>query len=212
MKFTKEQLLERLKAEITKKDQEMVMSARTFNSNGERLYQRLEKANSEDELDAVVTDYLPDFLEINKNIRKEKADFADEWKKNHPVTEPKPKKEGEPSVSETEKKLFERLEALEKKNAEYETAKLVSEKRSELLAKFKEKGIKDSKWIDAYMKKLSLTKDSDIDQEFTDAEEFYNLAHSKPGTQTPSSAGGDGGNDKVDFSDVVNILNPNAGK
>ena len=84
MKFTKEELLERLKAEITGKDQEMVMSVRTFNSNGERLYKRLEKANNDEELETVVTEYLPDFIEINKNIRKEKADFAVDWKKNHP--------------------------------------------------------------------------------------------------------------------------------
>ena len=107
---------------------------------------------------------------------------------------------------------MERLEALEKKDAEYEASKLVSQKRSELLAKFKEKGINDSKWIDKYMNKLNLTKDSDIEQEFTDAEEFYNLSHSKPNNNTPGSAGG-GDNDKADdFSDVVCIVNPDAGE
>lgn len=104
------------------------------------------------------------------------------------------------------------MEALEQKNAEYETSKLVSQKRSELLAKFKEKGINDSKWIDKYMNKLNLTKDSDIEQEFTDAEEFYNLSHSNPINNTPGSAGG-GDNDKSDdFSDVVGIVNPDAGE
>jgi hypothetical protein len=62
------------------------------------------------------------------------------------------------------------------------------------------------------MSKLNLTKDSDIEQEFTDAEEFYNLSHSKPSNNTPGSAGG-GDNDKADdFSDVVGIVNPDAGE
>ena len=86
---------------------------------------------------------------------------------------------------------MERLEALEQKNAEYETSKLVSQKRSELLAKFKEKGINDSKWIDKYMNKLNLTKDSDIEHlcdakqhiftaggvDLLGAVDIYHLAH-----------------------------------
>ena len=92
--------------------------------------------------------------------------------------------------------MLERLEALEKKDAEHEAEKLVSQKRSELLSKFKEKGIKDSKWIDKYMSKLNLTKDSDIEQEFTDAEEFYNLSHAKGGG-TPGNPGGGNGDKPI---------------
>jgi hypothetical protein len=154
---------------------------------------------------------LPQYVSLNGNYEKDNADFIKKWNDEHPDIKPNPKDDNkEPSA--VEKKLLERLEALEKKDAEHEASKLVSQKRSELLAKFKEKGINDSKWIDKYMSKLNLTKDSDIEQEFTDAEEFYNLSHSKPSNNTPGSAGG-GDNDKADdFSDVVGIVNPDAGE
>lgn len=197
MKFTKEQLLENLKAKLTANNQELAMSERTLKSNVERLYKRLEKADSEDELDAVSSEYFPDFDEINKNMRKEKSDFVNTWKKEHPDNKPtdEPTPKNEPN-DEFTKKLLERLDALEKKDAENEANKLISQKRSELLAKFKEKGIKDDKWADAYLKKLNITKDSDIEQETTDALDFYNLSHSKHTTNTPGGAGG-GSNEKV---------------
>lgn len=210
MKFTKTQLLDTLKAKLTANGKHLSISDKTIKSLSDSHFDLL--VNEETELDDLVKKILPQYVSLNGNYEKDNADFVKKWKEEHPDNKPEPKKDEKPEVSETEKKLLERLEALEKKDAEHEAAKLVSEKRSELLAKFKEKGIKDSKWIDAYMKKLNLTKDSDIEQEFTDAEEFYNLAHSKSGNQTPSNAGGGGGDDKVDFSDVVNILNPNAGK
>lgn len=143
------------------------------------------------ELDDLVKKILPQYVSLNGNYEKDNADFIKKWNDEHPDTKPNPNDDGkEPSA--VEKKLLERLEALEKKDAEYEASKLVSQKRSELLAKFKEKGINDSKWIDKYMNKLNLTKDSDIEQEFTDAEEFYNISHVKGGGTPGSPSGGNG--------------------
>lgn len=210
MKFTKEQLLDTLKAKLTANGKHLSISEKTIKSLSDSHYDLL--VNEETELDDLVAKILPQYTTLNGNYEKDNADFVKKWNKEHPDTKPEPKKDDDkPEPSEVEKKLLERLEALEKKDAEHEAAKLVSEKRSELLAKFKEKGINDSKWVDAYMKKLNLSKDSDIEQEFTDAEEFYNLSHSKQHSNTPGGTGG-GENDKDDdFSDVVNIVNPNAG-
>lgn len=211
MKFTKSQLLDALKAKLTANGKHLSISDKTIKSLSDSHFDLL--VNEETELNDIVAKLLPQYVSLNGNYEKDNADFIKKWKEEHPDDKPEQAKQnkdgGEPS--EAEKKLLARLEALEKKDAEYEAAKLVSAKRSELIAKFKENGIKDSKWVDAYMKKLNLTKDSDIDQEFSDAEEFYNLAHSKQIPQTPGGAGG-AGDGKVDFSDVVSIVNPNAGK
>lgn len=209
MKFTKQQLLDTLKAKLTANGKHLSISEKTIKSLSDSHFDLL--VGEDTELDDLVKKILPQYVSLNGNYEKDNADFIKKWNDEHPDIKPNPKDDNkEPSA--VEKKLLERLEALEKKDAEHEASKLVSQKRSELLAKFKEKGINDSKWIDKYMSKLNLTKDSDIEQEFTDAEEFYNLSHSKPNNNTPGGAGG-GYNDKADdFSDVVGIVNPDAGE
>ena len=88
MKFTNEQLAEALKAKLTPNGKKLAMSERTLKANVERLYKRLEKSENDDELDDVVMEYLPDFQEIDGNVRKDNSDFVNTWKKEHP--DPKP--------------------------------------------------------------------------------------------------------------------------
>lgn len=142
----------------------------------------------------MVNKILPQYVSLNGNYEKDNADFIKKWKEDHP--EPKPKSNDAPNPdnnnpSEVEKKLLERLEALERKEAEAEAARLTSVKRGELLDKFKEKGISDDKWINAYLKKLSISKDTDIEAETADALDFYNLSHANSGGRnTPGNSGG----------------------
>lgn len=212
MKFTKQQLLDTLKEKLTANGKHLSISDKTIKSLSDSHYELL--VSEDTELDDLVAKILPQYVSLNGNYEKDNADFIKKWQTEHPdhKTEPTKPNPSETQISETEKKLLERLEALEKVNAEHEAARLVSEKKSELLAKFKEKGIKDSKWIDKYMAKINLTKDSDIEQEVTDAEEFYNLSHSKPSNHTPGGAGGGNNDKKEDFSDIVSIVNPGAAK
>ena len=90
MKFTKEELSEKLKYKLTNNGKKpMQQSERTFKKLVEKIYARLEKMDDDDtELDDAVADYLEDFQEIEGNLNKDKADFVKEWKKKHP--EPKP--------------------------------------------------------------------------------------------------------------------------
>lgn len=212
MKFTKEQLLDALKAKLTANGKHLSISDKTIKSLSDSHFDLL--VNEETELDDLVKKILPQYVSLNGNYEKDNADFIKKWKIDHPDKTPKdaddkdPKDTNDPAL----KTILDKLKALEEKDAAREAEKLVSNKRSELLAKFKEKGIKDSKWVDAYMKKLQITKDSDIDQEFSDAEAFYNLAHSTTNASTPGSGSGGESGDKVDFSDVVGIINPDAGK
>lgn len=212
MKFTKQQLLDSLKAKLTENGKRLSISERTIKSLCDSHYDLL--VNEETELNDLVNKVLPQYISLNGNYEKDNADFIKKWNDEHPQPTPiKKTNEGalnEPS--ETEKKLLERLEALEKKDAQHEAERLVSSKRNELLSMFKEKGIKDSKWSEKYLSKIAINGDTDIDKEAQDALDFYNLSHAtaeKP--KTPGSAGGSG-NDDVDWSDVIASLNPNTGE
>lgn len=194
MKFTKEQLLDALKAKLTANGKHLSISEKTIKSLSDSHYDLL--VSEETEINDLVSKILPQYVSLNGNYEKDNADFIKKWKEEHPESKPKEANLPNPNnvndgSSEVEKKLLERLEALEKKEAEAEAARLTSVKRSELLEKFKEKGISDNKWIDAYLKKLSISKDTDIEAETADALDFYNLSHANNGGRnTPGNSGG----------------------
>lgn len=197
MKFTKEQLLDALKAKLTANGKHLSISEKTIKSLSDSHYDLL--VSEETEIDDLVSKILPQYVSLNGNYEKDNADFIKKWKEEHPEPKPKPDKTPNPDdngSSEVEKKLLERLEALERKEAEAEAARLTSVKRGELLEKFKEKGISDDKWIEGYLKKLSISKDTDIEAETTDALDFYNLSHANSGgRKTPGNSGGNNNGD-----------------
>ena len=192
MKFTKEQLLDALKAKLTANGKHLSISEKTIKSLSDSHYDLL--VSEETEISDLVNKILPQYVSLNGNYEKDNADFIKKWKEDHPEPKPKPNDTPDPgnnNPSEVEKKLLERLEALERKEAEAEAARLTSVKRGELLDKFKEKGISDDKWINAYLKKLSISKDTDIEAETADALNFYNLSHANSGGRnTPGNSGG----------------------
>lgn len=194
MKFTKEQLLDALKAKLTANGKHLSISEKTIKSLSDSHYDLL--VSEETEINDLVSKILPQYVSLNGNYEKDNADFIKKWKEEHPESKSKETNLPNPNnvndgSSEVEKKLLERLEALEKKEAEAEAARLTSVKRSELLEKFKEKGISDNKWIDAYLKKLSISKDTDVEAETADALDFYNLSHANNGGRnTPGNSGG----------------------
>lgn len=192
MKFTKEQLLDALKAKLTANGKHLSISEKTIKSLSDSHYDLL--VSEETEIDDLVSKILPQYVSLNGNYEKDNADFIKKWKEDHPESKPKQNDAPNPgsnNPSEVEKKLLERLEALERKEAEAEAARLTSVKRGELLDKFKEKGISDDKWINAYLKKLSISKDTDIEAETADALDFYNISHANSGGRnTPGNSGG----------------------
>ena len=192
MKCTIEQLLDALKAKLTANGKHLSISEKTIKSLSDSHYDLL--VSEETEISDLVNKILPQYVSLNGNYEKDNADFIKKWKEDHPEPKPKPNDVLNPdnnNSSEVEKKLLERLEALERKEAEAEAARLTSVKRGELLDKFKEKGISDDKWINAYLKKLSISKDTDIEAETADALDFYNLSHANSGGRnTPGNSGG----------------------
>lgn len=222
MKFTKKQLLDTLKGKLTANGKHLSISDKTITGLSDSHYDLL--VNEETELDDFVSRILPQFVTLNGNYEKDNADFIKSWQKDHPSGNGG-KGEGNGNADDNGNgngngnsggsspeltALLERLNKLEEKEAAVEAERNLSQKRSELRAKLKEKGVKDDKWAETYLKKLTITNDSDLDKEAADALEFYNMAHSSTTHNTP---GGSGGSEtKTDWSDVINIINPDAGK
>lgn len=201
MKFTSEQLTEALKAKLTPNGKKLAMSERTLKANVERLYKRLEKSDDETELDDVVKEYLPDFEEIDGNVRKDNSDFVNTWKKEHPDTK---RDDMQDDRLDT---LLQEIKELKAEREKDKAEKVAKEKRAELLSMFKEKGIEDEDWAASYLKKLNVNADTDTEAETNDALTLYNKSKSHVDTSgTPGRAGGSATDPKDEFADVVDIL------
>lgn len=202
MKFTKEEFSEKLKDKLTNKGKKpMQQSERTFKKLVEKIYARLEKRDDDEtELDDAVADYLEDFEEIEGNLNKDKADFIKDWKDKHPDPKPNdpPTPPAPPSNDDKFDKLMKKFEELEKREAEREKSEKIAKLRKDLKAKLKKEGVEDAEWLDGYLKKLTITEETDIDEEKEDALKLYNKANSTPNQFTPGNPAGKGG--EVDLS------------
>lgn len=194
MKFTKEQLLDALKAKLTANGKHLSVSDKTIKSMCDNHYSLL--VNDETELEDLVGKILPVYVSLNGNYEKDNADFIKKWNDEHPTGKPQPK-DGENNVAQSQnlEALIAEVNALKDKEARREAENAITLKRNELLSAFKEKGIKDEKWTKIYLSKLNLSGDTDVEKETADALDFYNISHVKGG-DTPGSADtdNDGGN------------------
>lgn len=212
MKFTKDQLLDTLKAKLTTNGKHLSVSERTMRNHSDSLYDLV--VTEESELDDIVSKLLPQFVTLNGNYEKDYGDFANKWKAEHaePIKDPKEtnvEDEGSGEPTAEMKALLDRLAKLEEINAKTELNKVIETKKSELLTKSKELGIKDEKWLNTYLSQISIDKDTDIEQKAQSAYEFYNLSNAGAGHYTPGGAGGGEKNVKFDehkWDSVAKIL------
>jgi hypothetical protein len=209
MNFTKEQLLETLKAKLKEKVKTLSISERTLQSQIETLFLF---AGEGDELEDFSEKVLPSVVSLDGNYRKDNADFAKEWEKSHP--QPAPKKEedskkGDGNAGNVDKLdvLAKEIQALREDREKEKTEKVLSGKRSDLLAKFKEKGI-DEKWATPYLTKLNITADTDIEKEAIDALTLYNVSnsHVPAGGATPHASGVKEPDESQMFDDVATAM------
>ena len=143
---------------------------------------------------------MEDFEEIEGNLNKDKADFIKDWKDKHPDPKPNdpPTPPAPPSNDDKFDKLMKKFEELEKREAEREKSEKIAKLRKELKAKLKKEGVEDAEWLDGYLKKLTITEETDIDEEKEDALKLYNKANSTTNQFTPGNPAGKGG--EVDLS------------
>lgn len=192
MKFTEEQAREALRAELTNKGRKsLAMSDRTLAKTTESLMKRL----ADEEMG------LPDFVEIaveilnpvNDNIRKDKSDFANKWKEEHPEPEPSTNTEPpKPTENPEIKALMERIAALETDKKESEKRASIAQKRKDLTAKLKAKGVKDEEWMNDFLSEVNVTEDFDVDAKVDTFVKLYNKSRSNGGG-APAPGNPDGG-------------------
>lgn len=209
MKFTKEEFSEELKKLLTDNGKKpMVQSERTFNASVERIFKRLEKFDDDSELDSAVADYLPDFQEIEGNMRKDNSDFVKKWEKEHKNSSDNSNEgggkngnnaaEGNSELSE----LLKRMGTIEDLLAKQRLAETISSKKKQLKKALKKDGVEDDEWIEKYIAKLNIDEETDIDEEKDDAIALFNLGNSQVpknvNTKNPSGKG----QDEFDLSDL----------
>ena len=89
-------------------------------------------------------------------------------------------------------KLLGRLEAMESELANAKREKLVLDTKSTLIAKLKEKGVKDESWANALLSEINITDDFDVDSKVDAYVNLYNKSQASVGANaTPKSAGGE---------------------
>ena len=195
MKFTKEDACKDLMSKIPTKGETLQLSERSINEQLETLMPLL--ANDETELADFVASVLPVFKTADANVRANVSAQVKEYKEKNPIQEP-PKKQ-EPSKKEDDEvaKLLERINALEKKNADNEKAKTLAQRRSDITAIMKEKGVKDGEWINDFLEAVSLDgEDFDAATRAESYVKIYNKTKSKVNKNiSPEDPDGGGGDD-----------------
>lgn len=204
MKFTNEQAFESLKSELTNKGRKTLrMSERTLKALTDNLANKL----ADEEMG------LPDFVEtaldflnpVNDNIGKDKSDFVKNWEKEHPtdptsvkapLTEPNPTDNPELAALKAE------IEALKQQNAEAAKKATIATKRKELVAKLKEKGVKDDEWVSNFLSEVNITEDLDVDAKADSWLKLYNKSVANGGSSVPPANPG-GASDADSFKKSI---------
>ena len=190
MKFTKEQAFEILRSNLTNGGKKTLrMSEKSINAQLDTLIPLV--ANDEMELNDFIEKVKPTFATMNSNAEKDNSDFIKQWKEQHPEQNPDPKNP-EPPKSTPEnpeiKAMMDRIAALEKENNENKLKAEVAEKRTELVAKMKEKGITDAEWIDSFLGEVAIDKGIDVDAKAESFLKIYNKSKSAVNpSQTPQT-------------------------
>lgn len=190
MKFTKEEAYKDLVAKLTAKGEKLNLSERSINEQLENLITLI--ANDEMEMSDFIEKVTPFIKTADANVRNDVSVGINEYKKNNP-----PKPNVEPiQTPKDDDVLADRLKALEEKLAASEKQNAINEKKSQLLNKIKEKGVKDEAWISDFLSEVNITEDLDVEAKAEHYVGIYNkMASFVDANITPRNAGGSG-NDK----------------
>lgn len=201
MKFTKQQAFEKLKGILTEDGKKPLrMSEKSINETLENLMPLI--ASDETELDAFVDKVKPTFVTMNGNAEHDQSAFVNKWKQEHPEEKPP---QNTPPANETPemKAMRERLEALEKKETDRQTTKTIEDKKKQILAKLKEKGIKNEEWCNGMIAEIAIDKDTDVDTKVNNLVAFYNKTKADTrGGYTPRGGAGGSEQGKGEWDDV----------
>ena len=198
MKFTKEDAFESLKRKLTNNERKTLrMSEKSLQKLTESLMGDF--ADDETGLPDFVDKVLPILETFNSNIEKDRSDFIKKWNEEHPEqkTEEKSEKTDTPK-SESEnpelKSLLERIAVLEKDKAENEKKATIAQKRKDVVAKLKEKGVKDEEWLNDFLSEVNIGDDFDVDAKAESWLKLYNKSKANGGNPVAPANPSGGGN------------------
>ena len=196
MKFTKEEAYKDLVAAMTAKGEKLNLSERSFNEQLDKLIPLV--ANDETELKDFIASVLPFFKTADANVRNDVSVGINEYKKQNPVTAPVVQQQVEEKKEDNKEfnELLSRFNALETKMKETEAKENASKVRAQVIAKVKEKGVKDTEWISSLLNDVVITEDFDVDAKAEGYVKIYNkmMADFDPSATSGSSVGGKGKN------------------
>ena len=198
-KFTKEQAIKELEAKVPTKDKELDLE-RTI---AEAVDNSLELIGEDSEME------LGDFVEkVYKQVKtsiglthSENSKVAQKMKKQLDELQEKiDGKESAPPKGQTSEiksedpaiqAMLDKLTKMEEKLQRQELETTIENKRTALKAKMFE-DIKDKEWIDAYLKEINVTEETDVEAKAKDYVAFYNKTAAGGGRRsvTPRQTGG----------------------
>lgn len=194
MKFTKEEAYKDLVAAMTAKGEKLNLSERSFNEQLDKLIPLV--ANDETELKDFIASVLPLFKTADANVRNDVSVGINEYKKQNPTTVVQQQVEEKTEENKEFNELLSRFNALETKMKETEAKENASKVRAQVIAKVKEKGVKDTEWISSLLNDVAITEDFDVDAKAEGYVKIYNkmMADFDPSATSGSSVGGKGKN------------------
>lgn len=198
-KFTKEQAIKELEAKIPAKDKELDLG-RTI---AEAVDNSLDLIGEDSEME------LGEFVEkVYKQVKtsiglthSENSKVAQKMKKQLDELQEKidgrettPPKEASVEIKSDDpaiQAMLEKLTKMEEKLQRQERETTIGDKRAALKAKMSE-DIKDKEWIDAYLKEINVTEETDVEAKAKDYVAFYNKTAAGGGRRsvTPRQTGG----------------------
>ena len=204
MKFTQTDAAKKISGILTRGGKDQQLSDRTIAENIDSLMKAL--VNDETELDDFVKQVEPMFKTWQANAKKDSSDFISKWKEEHPetaekATDPEPAK---PTESPELKALMDRIAALEEDKKESDRKSAIAQKKQELTAKMKEKGVKDDEWLSDFLSEVNISEDMDVDAKTEKWLKVYNKSKANKGNAAPpANPTGGGGDNKDTLADVA---------
>lgn len=196
MKFTKEDARKELSTRIVTNGETLSLSERSINDQIETLMALL--ANEETELADFIEKVVPIFKTTNANIRNDVSAGIKDYQEKNPPTKKEPKTEKEEKKEGVESEIEKRLKMLEDELNTAKAEKRVSEVKRNVVAKLKEKGVKDETWISDFLSEITIGDDFDVDAKVASYVKLYNKKEATtPPDVTPGSASGGGVNKQL---------------
>ena len=203
MKFTQTDAAKKISGILTRGGKDQQLSDRTIAENIDRLMKAL--VNDETELDDFIKQVEPIFKTLQANAKKDNSDFITKWNEEHSEQNQQTQQNQQQQTKSENPELkaaLERIATLEAKDAENVKRNAIAQKRKDVVAKLKEKGVKDDDWLNDFLSEVSITADLDVDAKSESWLKLYNKSKANGGGSVPPANPTGGGNVTNSLADV----------